>query len=119
MASVLSKGQIGGVAGQVKPSSIFGNTFFNKYRSWIIGKATNKAWNILYLKVRESPMINSAACMYRKEALQLVGGFDERLERHEDIDLSKRVLYAGYDLSVVDKAAPWWNIMARVGFPIS
>lgn len=53
---------------------------------------------------RKFPMINTAACIYTVEALYDVGLFDESLNYHEDIDLSKRVFYAGYVLFSNSKA---------------
>lgn len=95
---------IGGAQGAVVPSNDDGQEGINKYRKRVIGEATAETFCLLNLVVRESPMINSAACCYRREAFQLVGGFDEQLERHEDIDLARRVCYSGYVLVSAEKA---------------
>jgi len=50
---------------------------------------------LLEKQVLESPMINAASCIYRKDILNQVGGFDSYLTRHEDIDLSKRISFIG------------------------
>lgn len=95
---------IGGGSGAVVPSNVDGRKGINMYRFRHLRRATDGTFNILNLIVDESPMINSAACLYKKEAFEFVDGFDERLERHEDIDLSRRVLYAGYNLVAVSSS---------------
>jgi hypothetical protein len=52
----------------------------------------------------ETPMINTAACLYRKEALEEVNGFDESLVRHEDIDLSRRIAWKGWSFNTAPEA---------------
>lgn len=90
---------VGGGSGAVVPSNVDGRKGINTYRFRHLRRVTSGTFNILNLVVDESPMINSAACVYKKEAFEFVEGFDEMLERHEDIDLSRRVLYAGYHLA--------------------
>ena len=43
--------------------------------------------------------LKTGNCVYRREALERVGGFDEALPACEDVDLSWRVLWAGYPLA--------------------
>ena|GEM_PF-1792449 len=95
---------IGGGSGAVVPSNVDGRKGINTYRFRHLRRATSGTFNILNLIVDESPMINSAACVYKREAFEFVGGFDVMLERHEDIDLSRRVLYAGYNLVAVSSS---------------
>ena len=102
---VLGKSDVGGVQGKIIPSDIDGQASINEYRYKTIESATDGTFCLLNLMVRESPMINSAACAYRKIAFDRVGGFDEELERHEDIDLARRVCYSGYLLASAEKAA--------------
>lgn len=102
--SVLGHSYIGGVQGTIIPSDVDGQESINKYRKRVIGDSTGETFCLLNLVVRESPMVNSAACAYRREAFELVGGFDEALERHEDIDLARRVSYSGYALASAEKA---------------
>ncbi len=104
MIEVLQREFVGGVQGKIIPSDIDGQASINKYRMRTIEASTQETFCLLNLKVMESPMINSAACAYRKEAFELVGGFDGALERHEDIDLSRRVSYSGYYLASAEKA---------------
>ncbi len=103
LISVLSRQGVGAVQGKIIPSDIDGQESINRYRYRTIEAGTNETFCLLNLVVRESPMINSAACAYRKEAFDLVGGFDVELERHEDIDLARRVCYSGYYLASAEK----------------
>lgn len=70
---------------------------------------TRGSYNSLNIVAFETPMINTAACLYRKEALESVGGLDEALSRHEDIDLSKRVSLAGWGFRAVPEATAYVN----------
>ncbi|GAB4404439.1 MAG: hypothetical protein OHK0056_00660 [Bacteriovoracaceae bacterium] len=89
---------IGGGQGKIIPSLVDGRHLLNKYRYTSIKNGTGGTFVLLSLMVKESPMVNSCACMYRKEAFEFVHGFDVNLERHEDIDLSRRVCISGWDL---------------------
>ncbi len=42
------------------------------------------------------PLINTAACVVKRASFERVGGFDENLERHEDLDLSFRLFARGF-----------------------
>ncbi len=50
------------------------------------------------------PWILSGNCMYRREALNAAGFFNERLEACEDVDLAWRVVLRGYQLTYVPQA---------------
>lgn len=50
------------------------------------------------------PWILSGNCMYRREALNEAGLFDENLEACEDVDLAWRVVLLGYQLAYVPQA---------------
>ncbi len=95
---------IGGQQGAIIPAQTDGQESLNRYRYRSIQESTAGSFVLLSLNFPESPMINSAACFYTKEAFEKVGGFDPCLTRHEDIDLSKRVFLAGYDLAITEKA---------------
>jgi GT2 family glycosyltransferase len=64
----------------------------------------------------------TADMAYRRTALAVVGGFDDRFRRayREDADLALRIRRAGFGLMVGDRhvvhpvgAAPWWASVAR------
>lgn len=121
MVASFKKISIGGGQGRIIPSNEDGQIALNNFRIRQQNEATGNTNIILRLMYAESPMVNSAACMYRKEAFNFVGGFDVLLERHEDIDLAKRVCVAGYDLVVVSEARAyveyhgegWWSYFIR------
>jgi glycosyltransferase involved in cell wall biosynthesis len=50
------------------------------------------------------PLINTAACLFEKNAFDLVRGFDESLIRNEDLDLSMRLFCRGFFLGGCSKA---------------
>lgn len=104
LAAGFEKDYVGGGQGRIIPCDQDGQLSLNKFRIRQQTESTDGTNIILRLMYIESPMVNSAACMYRKEAFHFVGGFDVLLERHEDIDLSKRVSLAGYDLTAQSKA---------------
>lgn len=121
LAAKFTKESIGGGQGKIIPTDDDGQASLNNFRIRQQNEATDQTNMILRLKYFESPMVNSAACMYRKEAFDLVGGFDVLLERHEDIDLAKRVCVSGYDLVAVPESRAyveyhgegWWSYFIR------
>jgi glycosyltransferase involved in cell wall biosynthesis len=82
---------------------------------------TQKTFNALAAKSFESPLVNTAACLYRRVALEECGGFDPMLPRHEDIDLSKRICRNGWSFRCVPSARAqvqwseggWWSYLQR------
>lgn len=121
LSNNFNRQSIGGGQGRIIPSNDDGQASLNTFRIRQQDEATNKSNIILHLMYFESPMVNSAACIYRKEAFDFVGGFDVHLERHEDIDLAKRVCLAGYDLVAVKESKAyveyhgegWWSYFKR------
>lgn len=85
--------------GPVIPSNVDGQDALNRYRYRSLELSTQGSFNILTIRVPEFPMVNSAACFYRKKSFEQLLGFDEELERHEDIDLSRRAFDAGMILA--------------------
>lgn len=61
-----------------------------------------------FLSVRNGrgafPLINTAACIVSRSSFNRVGGFDESLRRHEDLDLSLRLFAQGYLLGGICSA---------------
>lgn len=112
---------IGGGQGRVIPINEDGQVSLNNFRIRQQNESTGNSNIILRLMYAESPMVNSAACMYKKEAFNFVGGFDVLLERHEDIDLAKRVCLAGFELVAVSESKAfveyhgegWWSYFVR------
>lgn len=104
MVHGLLRNDIGGGQGTIIPSTTDGRDQLNKYRYRSTLESTGGSFVLLDIICPESPMINSAACMYKKQVFDYVKGFDPFLERHEDIDLSKRVLFSGYNLKAIPEA---------------
>ena len=50
------------------------------------------------------PFIGTGNAMFRREAVEAVGLFDEALNSSEDVDLSWKILLLGYELTAVDNA---------------
>jgi glycosyltransferase involved in cell wall biosynthesis len=107
--------------GPIIPANTDGQNTLNRYRYHIANETTGGKFSLLFINVRESPMVNSAACVYQREIFYQLGGFDELLERHEDIDLSKRANLKGIDIHYVADARAhvhyhgngWWAYWLR------
>lgn len=79
----------------------------------------------LSLKKRKTlyPVINTAACVMRKDSYNLVGGFNEKLLRNEDLELSLRFYLGGFLLGGTTEAKSWvdfnsadWNIARNLSY---
>lgn len=88
--------QIGATQGPIIPISDGEENFLSRFRFYQSAHLTNDSHILMDVVSFKLPMINSACCAYSKMAFEFVGGFDEELERHEDIDLSRRVFHAGF-----------------------
>lgn len=107
--------------GQIKPCREFGLKSLNDYRYKDVKVSTGNSFILTTLIRYEWPMINSAACMYRRDFATSVGGFDTNLERHEDIDLSRRAFFSGKKIScsslatahVIFHGETWFDYMKR------
>ncbi len=53
---------------------------------------------------RAYPLVNTAACLVSRRSFLQAGGFDEKLRRHEDFELSLRFLSQGYLLGATASA---------------
>jgi GT2 family glycosyltransferase len=121
LAKLFEHPYIGGGQGRIIPCDHDGQKLLNEFRIRQQNDSTGGSNIILRLMYGESPMVNSAACMYRRDAFLFVGGFDVWLERHEDIDLAKRVFVAGFDLIAASQAVAfveyhgegWWSYFKR------
>ena len=49
-------------------------------------------------QLNRKALLWTGACLLRRSAIQVVGGFDPRLRAGEDADLGRRLLAAGYDV---------------------
>jgi glycosyltransferase involved in cell wall biosynthesis len=90
----------GGGEGHIESKILFRDNYIEKIRKIIKTDSNVMLGNI----GKKFPMINTAACIYRKSALLDAGLFDEKLNYLEDIDLSRSVFYSGYTLFATEKA---------------
>ncbi len=121
LVHAMNKWACTGAQGRIIPSQKMGSKSLNDFRYQSISLATQESFQLPRRLCFESPMINSAACIYERELFMSVNGFDPLLERHEDIDLSKRIFMAGGDLYCSDEAHAeviyhgdgWWDYTKR------
>lgn len=104
MYKALVKDNSHGAQSQVIQIPLQKDSLLDKFRYYRGHSSTMGTFSITNIIVKEFPMINSAACIYSKESLVVTKGFDEKLKRHEDIDLSKRTYNYGYPISMVLEA---------------
>jgi glycosyltransferase involved in cell wall biosynthesis len=93
-AKMISSTLYGGGEGQIYSKAIGEINLLEKLRLLI----KSNSHSLLSLRGRRFPGINTAACIYRKQALLDAELFDENLNYHEDIDLSQAVFRSGYAL---------------------
>jgi glycosyltransferase involved in cell wall biosynthesis len=121
LINLFSNKHITGAQGQIIPSSTQGSPTLNNYRHWLSRTTTSGTFIITTIINNAFPMINSAACIYSTDVLKNIGGFDVNLVRHEDIDLSRRVLMHGHSLGTSERAIAnviyhgdgWWDYLQR------
>lgn len=102
LLALFTSGFTSGVLGRVIPSGP--DTFLNGYRR-ALNKRRYNGTNISLLHPDGiEPVINTAACMYRRSIFLALGGFDERMPRLEDSEFSCRLFYLGGTISATEKA---------------
>jgi glycosyltransferase involved in cell wall biosynthesis len=85
-----------GAQGQIIPSSkTNGTRWLDVYRFEMAGLMTKQTFLNLRWFNLVIPLLNTAACMYRASAVRKVGGFNERLRRCEDNDLTEKIIALG------------------------
>lgn len=87
-----------GLQGIIKPMPSHLSPFLDQYRDFLFLERKSVDYNLLKMRIAESPMINTASCIYRRTQFLSMGGFDDQLSRHEDIDFSKRLFLSGHHL---------------------
>lgn len=94
----LDAGQGPVVPKEIRPS------LFEKYRLKLIKSQTKSIFCHLWASINSHPSINTAACIYRRNVLLKVRGFDPIFKSMEDSDLCLRVFYYGGSFAVSEKA---------------
>ncbi|MEE2671402.1 MAG: glycosyltransferase [Bdellovibrionota bacterium] len=79
--------------GRVVPFTTQEN-FLDSYRSRFKSFVSNDTFVSLFKRDNIAPVVNTATAVFRTSLFSEVGGFDERLSRSEDRDLSRRLFYA-------------------------
>jgi glycosyltransferase involved in cell wall biosynthesis len=98
-----------GTQGKIIPTSFKKNSFLHNFRLNYNKLTTDCTYN--HLDANSCyPIINTAACLYRRDWLQIAKGFDSSLLRCEDGDLTKKIFALGGHLKV-SHAEAWvyWN----------
>ncbi|MBC74509.1 MAG: hypothetical protein CME64_00680 [Halobacteriovoraceae bacterium] len=85
------------LSGAIRPLS--SNQFIDKYRYKYKAWASREGFLSLQKGESIAPVVNSACCLYKTRLIEQIGGFDTRLNRSEDRDLSRRLFYHGGILS--------------------
>lgn len=80
------------------------NSSLLAFRKFRLQQKTKGMMSFLPLITKTSPLLNGAAFLIKRKCLECVGGFDENLPRHQDIDLGRRVMAMGYDFQFVPEA---------------
>ncbi len=106
VTTLLTTNAAGG-QGRIYPVSTGIPPSLAKYRFRATRTTTQGTFNHLSVQTPEAPMINSASCIYRRAVLEKLGGFDDNLSRHEDIDLSKRCAQLGHTLTQLPGCHSW------------
>lgn len=93
-----------GGQGRIIPSKE-NNSFFQEYRETFLNVQSEGSNCQLDSEQFIYPMINTAACLYKKSALIEVEGFSEDMKTHEDADLAWKLWMNGAVFGVSDSIA--------------
>lgn len=95
-----------GTQGKVIPTSAEVNSILDSFRFEYSKFSTQDTFNHLDV-LHGYPLINTAACLYKKTWILKVGGFDKNLSRLEDSDLTRKILASGGHLCSNSKAVAY------------
>jgi cellulose synthase/poly-beta-1,6-N-acetylglucosamine synthase-like glycosyltransferase len=103
MAEQFEVAELGGCQGRIENKSV--NERVQKYLN-DSGVLSNERVLVDTISGKRNiyPWILSGNCMYRREALNEAGFFNQKLEACEDVDLAWRVVLLGYQLAYVPEA---------------
>ena len=102
LLSLFESGFYSAVLGRVIPAG--SKTFLNEYRRALNHRRYVGTNISLFHPEGIGAVINTAACMYRRSTFLALGGFDERLKRLEDTELSCRLFSIGGAFCATSKA---------------
>lgn len=92
-----------GIQGRIVPAGL--ETKLNRYRKKRRARETQNTFISLVTAEGLGPFLNTAACIYRRAALERVGGFEPSLRQVEDFELSERIFQSGGGLRGTTRAA--------------
>ncbi len=81
-----------------------GDTTLDRYRRHFAEWKSRGTYLSVRSRLGAYPLVNTAACVVRRAALERIGGFDEGLQRHEDLDLAFRLFASGYLIGGTSRA---------------
>jgi len=91
-----------GIQGAIIPAPQ--SSFINKFLYDLKKKKTNGYFIDMETDEEIYPLLDTAACIYRRQSLVILNGFDESLDFHEDYDLSIRAVANGFSIGASDKS---------------
>jgi glycosyltransferase involved in cell wall biosynthesis len=91
---------IGASQGKIIPAGDE-NIFLNQFRFWLKRNTTRETFLATSLNGNIVPLVNTAACIIKREALLEQGGFLEELRKCEDTELSMRFFKAGWAIKSI------------------
>ncbi len=102
LLSLFDSGFYSAALGRVIPAGP--KIFLNEYRRALNSRRYVGTNISLFHPEGIGPVINTAACMYRKSIFLAMGGFDERMHRLEDTELSCRLFSLGGTIHASSRA---------------
>lgn len=88
-------GYVGAIQGQIIPA-VKKNCFLDEYRYWLKKKSGRGFFLNMFYHGDIVPLINTSACLFRRETLVEQGGFNTNFKRCEDTEMSMRLFQAGW-----------------------
>ena len=108
------------LSGKIIPQRL-DNSLFSSFREEFQFHLTSGTYNLLDREWFTAPMVNTAACIIKKEILIKINGFDININSYEDFDLSLKlwregaVFYAVPNIraEVFWEKGHWWSYLKR------
>ena len=103
---ILEKPTVGMVQSSIIPDGCNRLADFRRLKKYT---STNKTYIEAEGSFSQLPIINTAAALYKRSALTSANGFDSKLVRSEDLDLTIRLCIEGYSLGASLSAKAYVN----------
>lgn len=92
------------VATAVRPTAEDPESVVDQYRVFFARFKSHGTYLSLRKFQATAPVINTSACLCRRQSFELAGGFDEGLAHNEDLELSLRMFHRGFLLGGCSRA---------------